>query len=147
MPIVDASHVAENVKTLKKLREYLCSAAVPPSGPVRVTVCEKCESQCAYGRQYLKLYRAEKAKKEEAPVRVSVDQQTAAEQLADAIAGREQAERCADKMVEKCKELEKKAEEADRRAAEAQAKCSRTSYQLMRLKAKLYDMEHPEEDE
>lgn len=147
MPIVDANHVAENVKTLKKLREYLCRAAVPPSGPVRVTVCEKCESQCAYGRQYLKLYRAEKDKKEEAPVKTSVDQKTAAEQLEEAITRREQAERCAAEMVEKCRELEKKIDEANQRAAEAQARYSRASYQLMRMKAKLYDMEHPEEDD
>lgn len=147
MPIVDASHVAENVKTLKKLREYLCSAAVPPSGPVRVKMCEKCEAQCAYGRRYVELYRAEKAPKEEAPVRTSVDQKTAAEQLAEALTRREQAERCAAEMVEKCKELEKQADEANQRAAEAQARYSRASYQLMRLKAKLYDMEHPEEDD
>lgn len=147
MPIVDANHVAENVKTLKKLREYLCRAAVPRRGPVRVTVCEKCESQCAYGRQYLKLYLAEKDKKEEAPVRTSVDQKTAEEQLADAIAKRERAERCAAEMVEKCREMEKKLDEANQRAAEAQARSSRASYQLMRLKAKLYDMEHPEEDD
>lgn len=80
-------------------------------------------------------------------MRVSVDRQTAAEQLADAIAKREQAERCAAEMVEKCKELEKKADEANQRAAEAQARYSRARYQLMRLKAKLYDMEHPEEDD
>lgn len=199
MAIVDANHVAENVKTLKKLREYLCSAAVPQSGPVRVTVCEKCESQCAYGRQYLKLYRAEKAKKEEAPVKTPVDQKTYTEQLKDAIDQRMQAEKCAAELLGKCKELEqackaseKKAEDAILRAAESERnaagmleRCRRAAEleevveqlneqckvmrkriedamvrqekaeaetehyrnKLIRFKAKIYDLEHPEEND
>ena len=147
MAIVDDNHVAENYTSLKKLRPLLCSLAVPPKGPVRVKACETCEAQCAYGRQYVKLHKLEKEQKEEPPVRASADQKTYTEQLEDAIAKRVQAEKCAAEMVEKCKELEKQLMDANQRAAEAQAKYSRTSYQLMKMKARMYDMEHDEEED
>lgn len=50
-----SSVCADNVKTMRALKRYLCSLAVAPDGKVNVEQCRKCFSQCAYGKKYVKM--------------------------------------------------------------------------------------------
>lgn len=38
----------------RKLAQYLCSRAVGPDGKALPRMCQRCESQCAYGRRAIK---------------------------------------------------------------------------------------------
>lgn len=48
---------AQKINTLKNLRPYLCSIAVPHGhrGMPKVRECKNCQSQCAYGRRLIEL--------------------------------------------------------------------------------------------
>lgn len=50
-----SSVCADNVKTMRALKRYLCSLAVAPNGKVNVEQCRRCYSQCAYGKKYVKM--------------------------------------------------------------------------------------------
>lgn len=54
-----AENWAANVKSMNKLRTFLCDAVrVKGHTGVQVDICRTCESQCAYGREYVKRYDA-----------------------------------------------------------------------------------------
>ena len=54
----EESHFAED-KSMSALRQYLCSMARPyRTGDVNIKACRNCESPCAFGKRYLKLYDA-----------------------------------------------------------------------------------------
>ena len=57
----------QKIGTVKGLRKYLCSDAVPRghNGPPRVSKCRNCISQCAYGKRLIELM--EERKKTENP--------------------------------------------------------------------------------
>ena len=50
------------IKTIKGLREHLCTIALPPrhKGLPRVSRCRTCESQCGYGRRLIELMEEKK---------------------------------------------------------------------------------------
>ena len=55
-PCHDSEHYADG-KSLKTLTRYLCSMAKPEgSDDVMVDMCRICESQCEFGRRYIKLH-------------------------------------------------------------------------------------------
>lgn len=197
MGVLDESYVAENINDLKKLRTYLCDLAAPARGPVKIKVCRDCEAQCAYGKRYVKLWTEQKS--EEAAANPKPDNSSLSAELEAERRKREEAEKVAAELLQKCMELEqacraaeKKAEDAILRAAEservaagmlekcrraaeveqlvedlrerikeqgkraedalaqraeAQAETERCRYRLIRFKAKLYDLEHPDEDD
>lgn len=71
-PCHDSEHYADG-KTMKKLRQYLCTMAKPKGSKcVLVNMCRTCESQCEYGRRYVRLYDAAEAEKKQASRKASV---------------------------------------------------------------------------
>lgn len=57
-----------SIKTIKALREHLCTIALPPrhKGLPRVSRCRTCESQCGYGRKLIELMEEKKQDAKEA---------------------------------------------------------------------------------
>ena len=53
---------ASSIRTIKALREHLCTIALPPrhKGLPRVSRCRTCESQCGYGRRLIELMEEKK---------------------------------------------------------------------------------------
>lgn len=63
-PCHDSEHYADG-KSMKTLTRYLCTMAKPEgSGHVMVDMCRICESQCEYGKRYIKLYDLAEAEKQ-----------------------------------------------------------------------------------
>ena len=197
MVAIDEHYDAENINDLKKPRTYLCDLAAPSRGPVKIKVCRDCESQCAYGKRYVKLWTEHKS--EEAAANPKPENSSLSAELEAERRKREEAEKVAAELLQKCMELEqacrdaeKKAEDAILRAAEserisagmlekcrrgaeleqivedlrgrikelekravdemyrreeAEAETERCRMKLIRFKARLYDMEHPEDND
>lgn len=63
-PCHASEHYADG-KSLKTLRQYLCTMAKPEgSSHVMVDMCRICESQCEYGKRYVMLHDLAEAEKQ-----------------------------------------------------------------------------------
>lgn len=55
----DHSKAADELKTVKTLKSYLCSLAVSDRGTIYPEMCEACVSSCKYGKRLLVLIKEE----------------------------------------------------------------------------------------
>lgn len=140
----------EEVKELDKLREYLCTLAhVPRTSTVNVEGCRKCRL-CGYGREYVRRWDALKKKEKEEPQMPTskrpVNELTLEETLEQERKRCEELNESNVRLVNSLQLAEKKLEEANRRATEEHIEAEVLKMTVIRLKARMFDMEHPEND-
>lgn len=146
-------------KSMSALKSYLCSMPKRPGGKVDAETCRRCESSCAFGRRYVCLYDAgeqpvpkkynkKKAKEDtQMPVnKKSCDQVTLQEQLEAKLSENLTLVDAQKKLLADLKEMEEKLIKAQMAYTEEYTARKRIQLQLYKLKARLYDMEHPEEE-
>lgn len=187
--------LADDLKTMEKLKVYLCADAISkggkvPRGRVDVDACRQCESQCAYGRKYIRLWKekqeaaqvtatkATAARDDAAVKKLEADKAKAEKRLRDAEASWQASVEHAgelEKQLEKAKAenedlretvaalvkekavLLAKLKEANQTDAELERVLKELDYEkaerrkqrgvLNALKARLWDMEHPNAEE
>lgn len=159
----DQTTYADDMDTLDKLKKHLCREAIKPGVGVNVEVCRNCESQCAFGRKYVHLWdagerpvkrgrpkaeRADLREGENMPsVRKSCDEVTMQEQLEAKLRENMELLDVNRKLLDDLKAVDEQLAEVSRELDARQAKCKAQQTELWKLKARLYDMEHPEEDD
>lgn len=148
---------AENMRTLKRIAPYLCSEAMPQTNKILVDVCRECRT-CAYGRRYVELYDQQKTRGSQLPVKQKeeVNQMAVSKKPASELTLQEQLEQERDKNTEinkinvelanQVQILEKELEDVKHKAAEEHVEHEMSKLNLLRLKAMIFDLEHPMED-
>lgn len=141
-------HFPEQFRRMERLREYLCTEALPPHGEVNVEACRKC-GICNYGKRYVELYDQSQKKKEEpqmATTKRPVNELTLEETLEQERKRCEELNESNVRLANSLQLAEKKLEEANRRATEEHIEAEALKMTVIRLKARIFDMEHPEND-
>lgn len=138
----------EEIRELNKLREYLCTMAhVPRSAKVNVEACRKCRL-CGYGREYVRrwdaLKKREKEDEEMPTVKKPVDEMTLQEQLEQERKRCEEINKINTELASAVQTLEKQLEDAKQKAAEDHIEIQSLRLDVMRLKARIFDVEHPD---
>ena len=136
----------EEIKELGKLRTYLCTEAhVPRTATVNVEACRKCRL-CAYGREYVKRWDALKQKEKEteemAATKKPVDETTLQEQLEQERKRCEEINKINTELASTVQTMEKQLEDAQHKAAEDHVEIQGLRLDVIRLKAKIFDVEH-----
>lgn len=143
-----SSVCADNVKTLRALKRYLCSLAVAPDGKVNVEQCRKCFRQCAYGKKYVKMSDEET----EVAIEMQSGKQTGAadekedmtklsKELAEEKRKRKEAEQERDELkaeLSEMKEINNEMEDMNRESADERARLYK---QLEKERAKCAELE------
>lgn len=142
---------AEQVKSMDALKRYLCSLAYVPgargSKNVRVDACRNCDCKCGYGKEYVRRYDLQQEAEKMGTIKKSVDQMTTQEQLEAKIKECEELTKVNLNLAKRCEDLEERQRDAARKLTENHVEIEMYKMRVMRLKAKLYDMEHQEDPE
>lgn len=149
----DGIEYAEDISSMRILEKKLCDAAVinrySKRSYVDVETCRGCRG-CGYGKRYVQLYDRQKEKKkkeaaEMATTKKSASELTLQEQLEQERAKVQELSKTCMELGNGVEKLEKDLEQANGRLAENHVTIEFQRLNILKLKARLYDLEHPED--
>lgn len=133
---------ADRVKTVRAIKKYLCSDATSRGKEPDPEVCRKCESQCAFGRKFIRLKWEEE---NNMPPRKNASEMTAQETIEKLSKEVDELTKVNNALAKANAELEQALLDANKRATEEHEARQHTLLTMLRLKAHICDMEHPDE--
>lgn len=149
----DGIDYAEDISNMNVLVDKLCDAAVihryTQNRSVDVEMCRKCRI-CGYGKRYVQLYDRQKVKEKKeaatmATTKKNVSELTLQEQLEQEMAKVKELSKTCTELGNSVEKLEADLNLANKRLGENHVTIELQRLTILKLKASLYDMEHPED--